>query len=64
MARIGTFLIGLTALLKFIWKARSKVDVPYSAENIDKQDIAEKLDKIQKAVEQNPKASLIEKVIC
>ena len=60
---IGTFLFGLTALLKFIWKARSKVDVPYSAEDIDKRDISEKLDKIQKAVEQDPKASLIEKAI-
>ena len=35
----------------------------YSAEDIDKQDITEKLDKIQKAVEHNPKVSLIEKAI-
>lgn len=60
---IGTFLFGLTALLKFIWKARSKVDISYSAEDIDKRDIADRLDKIQKAIEQNPKASLIEKAI-
>ena len=60
---IGGFLYGLAAFLKFIWKAKSKVDIPYSAEDIDKRDIAEKLDKIQKAVEQNPKASLIERAI-
>ena len=60
---IGTFLFGLTALLKFIWKARSKVDMPYSAEDIDKQDINEKLDRIQKAVEQDPKVSLLKKSI-
>ena len=67
---IGALLGGIAAVLtvilqlvKFIHKVRSKVDLPYSAEDIDKQDIAEKLDKIQKAVEQNPKASLIEKAI-
>ena len=60
---IGGFLYGLAAFLKFIWKARSKVDIPYSAEDIDKRDIADRLDKIQKAIEQNPKASLIEKAI-
>ena len=67
---IGTLLLGIAALLgvifqvvKFVYKVKSKVDLPYSAEDIDKQNLAEKLDKIQKAVEQNPKASLIEKSI-
>ena len=67
---IGAFLGGIAAVLtvilklaQFIYKVKSKVDLPYSAEDIDKKDIDEKLDRIQKAVEQNPKASLIEKSI-
>ena len=67
---IGALLGGIAAVLtvilklaQFIYKVKSKVDLPYSAEDIDKRDIAEKLDKIQKAVEQNPKASLIQKAI-
>ena len=67
---IGTLMLGIAAVLgvllklaQFIYKVKSKVDLPYSAEDIDKQDIDEKLDRIQKAVEQNPKVSLIEKSI-
>ena len=67
---IGTLLLGIAAVLvfllqlaKFIYKVKSKVTLPYSAEDIDKRDIAEKLDKIQKAVEQNPKTSFIQKTI-
>ncbi len=67
---IGTLMLGIAAVLgillklaQFIYKVKSKVDLPYSSEDIDKQDLAEKLDKIQQTVEQNPKASLIEKAI-
>ena len=67
---IGTLMLGIAAVLgvllkltQFIYKVKSKVDLPYSAEDIDKRDITEKLDKIQKAVEQNPKTSLIQKAI-
>lgn len=67
---IGTLMLGIAAVLgvllklaQFIHKVKSKVDLPYSAEDIDKRDIAEKLDKIQKAVEQSPKISLIQKAI-
>ena len=58
---IGGFLYGLAAFLKFIWKARSKVNLPYSAEDLDKQDITEDLEKLDEKIEQNPKSSLIEK---
>ncbi|MDE0089081.1 MAG: hypothetical protein OXU23_25405, partial [Candidatus Poribacteria bacterium] len=67
---IGTLMLGIAAVLgillklvQFIYKVKSKVDLPYSAEDIDKQDIDEKLDKIQKAVEQNPKVPLLKKAI-
>lgn len=62
---IGTFLFGLTALLKFIRKARSKNNLRDMGVHIDNSNVAEKLDKILKLVEQNskPSLSLIEKVI-
>ena len=62
---IGTFLFGLTALLKFIRKARSKNSLRDMGVHTDNSNVAEKLDKILKLVEQNSKSSLslIEKVI-
>ena len=63
MLGIAAVLGVLLKLTQFIHKVKSKVDLPYSAEDIDKCDIAEKLDKIQKAVEQNPKTPLIQKAI-
>ena len=67
---IGTFLLGIAAILgiifqvvKFIYKVKSKEKLPDIIPNADNSDIAEKLDKILKIFEQNPKAFLIEKAI-
>ncbi len=67
---IGTLLLGIAAVLvfllqlaKFIYKVKSKVNLPYSAEDIDKQDLAEDIDKFEAKVERNSKSSLTEKAI-
>ena len=62
---IGTFLLGLTAFLKFIWKTRTKASPRDMSADTDNSNIAETLDKILKLVEQNSKSSLslIEKAI-
>lgn len=67
---IGTLMLGIAAVLgvivqvvKFIYKVISKEELPDMSPNTGNSEIAEKLDKILKIFEHNPKASLIEKAI-
>ncbi|MDE0554829.1 MAG: hypothetical protein OXI24_11465, partial [Candidatus Poribacteria bacterium] len=72
---IGGFLYGLAAFLKFIWKARSKVppelttiEVVSKPENasievVSRPENASEVAEYIKAIERNPKATLVEKAI-
>ncbi|MYB00057.1 hypothetical protein F4X90_10335 [Candidatus Poribacteria bacterium] len=67
---IGTLMLGIAAVLgvllklaQFIHKVKSKEELPDIAPNTGDSEIAEKLDKILKIFEHNPKAPLIEKAI-
>ena len=71
---IGGFLYGLATFLKFIWKARSKVppeltiEVVSKPENagievVSKPENASEVEEYIKAIDSNPKATLMEKAI-
>ena len=67
---IGTLMLGIAAVLgillklaQFIYKVKSKEELPDMSPNTGNSELAEKLDKILKIFEHNPKASLIENAI-